>query len=478
MKNRTLFFTLSAIGLAFGSVPLSGCGYLKARAARVAYGKYQEAIAVGDLPRARNALIALVHADEDVADYWVELGQLQLQLGQYREAYDAFSHAHELDRTNVQVLGTMAQMALLSGDIDTADEHARAIAMLSPNNPNVTLVRGYMAFKTNELDKADAAADSLLATAPNDQFAKILKSRVLIATNRMDEAIALLEEQHQVVPNDQSAIHGLTNLYRVRSDWRNVARIQYDAYRLNPKNGKTALSVVEALLRAGDIPAASKMSAPLLSPTSTPPLVDSALALWARYAPPGVILPDGMKIAGAASGDRRVSFASYYNRMGKATNGAALLGGSQLPVTHENARWNAVFAQSLALEGKNDEAQRLFDLVLEREPDQVDALRGRSVLESKTGHTRQAVIDAQRLVTISPNSGEDRLLLAQAHLKAGNRNEVRRTLWQAFQDLPDDERVFSALRSVLASTGDVEGQRRLTEEFRDRRVAKLTKELV
>lgn len=157
---------------------------------------------------------------------------------------------------------------------------------------------------------------------------------------------------------------------------------------------------------------------------------------------------------------------------------ATLLTDKHLPVTHVNARWNAVFAQALALQGRSAEAKQLFDMVLDREPDQAEALRGRSALEAKSGLTRQAVIDAQRLVTIEPNSGEDRLLLAQSYLAAGNRQEVQRTLWQAFQDLPDDERVFSALRSVLASTGDVEGQRRVEAEFNDRRMAELTKELV
>jgi hypothetical protein len=81
-------------------------------------------------------------------------------------------------------------------------------------------------------------------------------------------------------------------------------------------------------------------------------------------------------------------------------------------------------------------------------------------------------------VTISPDSAEDRLILARAYLVAGNRNEVRRTLWDAFQALPDDERIFSALKSVLVSTGDADGQRRLTDEFNDGRTARLMKELV
>jgi thioredoxin-like negative regulator of GroEL len=92
--------------------------------------------------------------------------------------------------------------------------------------------------------------------------------------------------------------------------------------------------------------------------------------------------------------------------------------------------------------------------------------------------TKQAIVDAQRLISVTPQTGEDRLLLAQAYLAAGNRNDVRRTLWEAFQDLPRDERVMAALRNVLASTGDVDGAKRVVDEFADSKTAKLKKELV
>ena len=92
--------------------------------------------------------------------------------------------------------------------------------------------------------------------------------------------------------------------------------------------------------------------------------------------------------------------------------------------------------------------------------------------------TREAVVDAQRLVSANPDDGEDRLLLARAFAAAGNKREVARTLWQAFQDLPGDESVIAALKSALVSTGDLDGVRRLNDEFADRRKAKLVKDLV
>jgi predicted Zn-dependent protease len=478
VKNRTLFFKLSAVGLALGAIPLSGCSYWKAHKARVAYGEYQAALGAGDLGTARIALIRLVRTDQDVPDYWLELAKLQLHMGDYRGAYESFAHAHELDRSNVEVLSAMAQMALLSNDIDTANDNARSLALVVPDSPIVTTIHGYVALRSGELDKADAAANTVLAAMPTDSFGKILKARVMIARKEVEPAIALLEDQHRAVPIDRRTMRALVDLYRTRQDWTNLARIQADAHRLDPTDNKTALAAIDAYLRAGNIAAAGKISEPLLAPSADLRVLDQVLSLWAKHEPNSGSLPNGITLARAAPDDQRVAFANYYNRAGKPDTAASLLGGSKLPVAHANARWNAVFAQSLALQGHGPEARRLLDLVLAREPDQVEALRARSALLAQTGETRQAVIDAQRLVTASPDSGDDRLVLAKAFLAAGNRKEVRRTLWQAFQDLPQDERVFSALRSVLASTGDVNGLSRLDDEYKDRRSAKLMKDIV
>ena len=478
MKNRTLFFVLSALGLALASAPLGGCSYLKAREARNAYAEYQEALAIGDTARARKALLALVRADEDVSDYWLELGRLQIRIGDYRGAYDAFSRAHELDRSNVDVLAAMTQIALMAGETDIAKGHARSLALVAPDNPVVTLVNGFVDLRAGDLDKASAAADNLLSSAPTDPFAKILKARVLIASHRIDDATALLEEQHRTVPEDANTTRALSELYRARQDWRNLARVQLDMYRFVPKDTAIRRSIVEAFLRAGDVGAASKMSVPMVSPTADPRLVEATLALWARYAPDGAVLPDAVQRANAVRDDRRVSFANYFNAIKQPHLAEALLGSSRLPVSHANARWNAVFAQSQALQGRVTEAKMLLDKVLDEEPDQVEALRGRVTLMARTGQSKQAVIDALRLVTISPDNGDDRLLLAQAYLADGNRREVRRTLWQAIHDLPDDGRVYSALKGVLASSGDQDSLRRVDQEVADRRMAKLTKELI
>ena len=478
MKNRTLFFKLSLIGLTVATPLLSGCNLYRSWETRRAYSNYQLAVASGDLIRIKFALAALTRADEDVPDYWAELGRLELQLGEYGKAYDAFSRAYELDRSNVQILAALTQLALMSGHVDMADQHARSLALLAPDNPAVMLVRGYMSYQSGDLDDADLQIDKLLAGTPNDSNAKVLKAHILIARDRVDDAIALLENQSKAQPADRSALRGLAALYGSRNDWRNVARVEFELYKLDPKDTTVAGSLVEALLRAGNVAGARRVSGPLLSAPADPKTVDATLVSWVKYAPAGQLLPDALQLANAATDDRRITFANYFNGIGKPAVAGALLGGPRLPANRANARANAIIAQSLALQGRYAEARPLFDRVLQVEPDQLDALRGRSALEARTGMARQAIVDAQRLVSATPNTGDDRLLLAQAFRSAGNKREVLQTLWQAFQDLPDDERVFAALKSMLASTGDMDGERRLNDEFADQQKSKLVKDLV
>jgi Flp pilus assembly protein TadD len=188
-------------------------------------------------------------------------------------------------------------------------------------------------------------------------------------------------------------------------------------------------------------------------------------------------MPGALDLAEAAEAERRAAFASYFNRVRKPELTLALLERPK-SITAGNARWNASFAQALALKGQVTEARKLFDKVLDVEPDQIDALRGRSALSIRLRMAGQAIEDAQRLVTISPDTGEDRLLLAQAYIAAGSRKDVSRTLWQAFQELPFDERIIGALRQMLVSSGDLDGARRLNEEYAGRKMARLTKALV
>src|SRR4051812_45951697 len=109
MKVQSPFFTACCIAATALSLALSGCNSAESRA-NAALGDYQAAMATGDLRAARGALLRLVAAKDDNPAYWANLGKVQLQLQSYSDAYYAFTRAYELDRTNTEVLGTLAQL--------------------------------------------------------------------------------------------------------------------------------------------------------------------------------------------------------------------------------------------------------------------------------------------------------------------------------------------------------------------------------
>jgi predicted Zn-dependent protease len=121
-------------------------------------------------------------------------------------------------------------------------------------------------------------------------------------------------------------------------------------------------------------------------------------------------------------------------------------------------------------------AKARFDAVLAFDSGNATALRGRAELDLKTGNAPGAVKDAEKLVTVLPDSAPDRLLLARAYSAAGNLSWAERTLWAAFQDIPGDESIYAALRSIKG--GDAEQLGDLQAEFVRQRTAKLTKGLL
>src|SRR6478735_6002371 len=127
----------------------AGCSSSDAKA-RAALGEYQSAAAANDMIGARKALLELVRAKDDVADYWIELGKLQVSMGSYSDAYYAFTRAYELNRADPQVLRAVTELALRAGDIGLAQSHAQELQIVAPNDPWIKLTEGWSAIAQNE----------------------------------------------------------------------------------------------------------------------------------------------------------------------------------------------------------------------------------------------------------------------------------------------------------------------------------------
>ena len=467
MKALSPFFAACCIAATAFSLALSGCNSREAQA-QAALDRYEEAAASGDLVASRIALLALVAADDGKPEYWEQLGKVQVELGSFEDAYSAFSRAHELDRSNTEVLGSLAQLALTSGNVEAAEEHAEKLALLQPDHPVIRLTYGFVALKRSNLDEADRQVDPLLEASPREPTANQLKARILVARGKREDAVRLLEAQTSGRPDDAGAWRALMGLQERDQNWTGVQRAAIRLASLKPEDPKPAFTAIDAAFRRNDIRFGLRASERFLRPDASPDDVGSVLTIWAdRWKTPAAV-DEARKRSRTAPVQHRLAYATYFNTVGSPDDAVALLGSSepQWPLTAANMSLNSLIAETLALRGQYREAKRVFDAVLAREPDHVHALRGRINLEIRMGAAKAAITDAQRLVSVSPRSARERLMLARAFAAAGDQRQMDRTLWDAFHEIPGDFLLYEALRAHVVRSGGAEAVARVDAEFR------------
>ena len=455
----------------------AGCSSSDARA-RDALGAYQSAAAANDLVGARRALLKLVQAKDDVPDYWVELGKLEASMGSYGDAYYAFSRAYELDRTNVDIVRAVTQLALRAGDLPSALKHADELEVLAPGDPWPKLTKGWAGLTESHFDQALAAADSILASTPYDPSATMLKGRALMGLNRYDDAKALLIKQAHDQPSDVGSLQLLARIYQREQDWQKVVPVAQRLSQLNPTDSNYGLMTVEAAFRSGRAADGRAASLRLLKPDAPAPLVSSVLSLWEQYWSAAQRIDDARRLGAAAAGlQSRLVYAGFLSRLGSPADARRLsAAAATLPVDARSAEANAVFGDALWRTGNVGPARARLDAVLAFDPGNATALRSRAELFLRLHNAQAAIVDAQKLTTALPTSVPDRILLARAYAAAGNSAWVDRSLWSAFQDIPGDERLFAELQA--RRKGDPDATRELQEEFDRQRDAKLSRGLL
>lgn len=455
---------LSLAILALACSALIGCRS-KETEARDAYIRYQTAAASNDMAGAQRALAQLVRIDDGVGQYWLELARMQADQGNTREAYESLIRAYELDRGNVGVLRALTELALREGDSQRVQGFARELDVVSPGDKWVKLTQGYMALRESRFDEVLKVSSEVLQTSPFDPHAKAMKARALIEQGQEEEAVGLLNEQIRVQPSDIVGLRYLAKLYERRRDWPRLAQVARKLAQLQPARKEYALLGITAAFRSADFEQGRRDSWALLTSSREADLTNRVLDIWVDHWPAKQRVADAIKLGRGAREPRlRLPYADFLNRVG--SPGAALslvAGAAKYPVSADTADANAVVAESLALTGKLAQARKRFDDVLAFDPDNIIALRGRGLLFLRTGKVQYAIADAEKLVTLTPAVTSHRLLLARVYAAANNTRQAERTLWDAFRDIPADERIYSAL--VKLTKGDAGQQVALREEF-------------
>jgi tetratricopeptide (TPR) repeat protein len=447
----------------------AGCSSPQEQAAEAALAASQ-AFEAGDYVEARARMLDAVAARDDVPDYWMALARIELELQRYRAAYDAFTRALELDRTNVEALQALGDLAVLFRRPDEAIGYSDRLLEINPNDVRAKLAKATIMLQQKRNREAMAIADQILAADPQIFPALIVRAKAMTALGQPRPAAEQLELAMRIQGSNPVMLETLIEIYRALGDRAALQRSYARLIEARPEDIDLRLEYARQLYRDGRSAEAQALLERLQQEKgSDPALAEQIVNVWLQ--PEVLPLPAGdmRRLGETGPPAMRAALARYAIESGRAEEALPLLAPLLGPqVTPGNAYASALQADAQHRLGRTDQALALVQNVLAVDSSSPRALMVRAEISIERGQFRQALRDAQILVRDNPRLPEARLLLARAHAGRGEHNVADITFRRAVSDFPRDSRVAESYLAYLVGRRDVAGALAVAEEFAER----------
>ena len=450
--NRTFTpILLPSLVLALALASCSSPDKTAARAAADADIELQQGRTAAALRSAQEAIAAR----DDVSDYWLLLGRINMATGDYGGAFTAYENVIQLDRSNVEAVRLLCQLGLTVRQPDKVDKYADMLMLLTPGDNLPLVMKGGAALQRGDKTAALDYADKVLAKNPADAGAQILKARVLAARRQFNDAAALIEGSLTTQGDNTPRLNFLKDLYRQSFD---RPHYNFTIKRLaltNTKDPNLQLEYADMLYQTGQQAEASKVvSQVMLGRPSDIALAENILELWLTEGPDAVPMNRLAAQAAAMSLEMKSVYAQYANEIGHPEIAIAILGReTDAPLSSENSDAKAALAYAMGLQGHRSDAIGRLDDIIAFDPAQPRALLARARLSMANGQLTGAITDARKVVAGDPHNATARLALVNMLLAHGDADLAAVALREGVRAMPDDVRLTARLAKTLMASG-------------------------
>jgi putative PEP-CTERM system TPR-repeat lipoprotein len=128
-------------------------------------------------------------------------GRAHLALQETEAAKRAFADATALDPADREAAAGLIQLAMMDGDIETADVASALLLERYPREPDVMLLRAEVERRAERPEAAVALLGDVLELEPENLRALLGRATMLVSLQRFDEARADLERVDSLQPN-------------------------------------------------------------------------------------------------------------------------------------------------------------------------------------------------------------------------------------------------------------------------------------
>jgi tetratricopeptide (TPR) repeat protein len=425
----------------------------------------------GDTSHALQVLSAVPDTGRS-AKLYAALGATYEQRKDYKSAIDAYKHAIQLDRDNLDAIRGLAENYLNDGQIDAALEQYKVIADANPEDAQTYLRISEIYRRQGKYDEALEGLKKAEAMVPDALEVPYNIAVVYEAQGRYDEAVKILQDLLKKTEKpDNSYSQGDRNnrgifierLGMVYRDQENYAAA-VDAFRkmipLGDDNAKTGYQdVIDTYREAKQWPQATAAAKEAVQ--KLPDDQELRMVLDAQLADtgnPDKPLADVRSLLKGKPEDREVyvRLAIMYTRLKRYTEaGEALNKAEQLSIKPEDKEY--VFflrGDNYEHEKKYDEAEAEFKKILAANPESAVTLNYLGYMNADRGvQLEESLNYIKTAVSLDPTNGAYLDSLGWAYFKLGKYDLAEENLNKAFMRMGSDPTVQDHLGDLFQKTG-------------------------
>jgi tetratricopeptide (TPR) repeat protein len=431
--------------LVLGCLVLTGCQSSKEKADRHE-ARYDRLFAAAAFPAARRTIQAAVDLDPDSARRWLKLARVRDRLNQPAAAAEAYQHALDLEPDNLEALQSLTILSVRARQYDLARRYLEPLLLLAPNDPAGLLAQGAIAVAERRFDEAERAAKALIELDPARADGYVLRARMLDANGRTREAAALMDQRSRLEPGNKDLLSQLLTLYRKLGDREGVRDTAIRLMPLEPRDPRYALEAARAYYARGQTDRAEEVVAGLRSRfAASGGVMTSVAALWRSVLPADEAATRIVRAGQQSPPSVKVALGRVLVSMARYDQAIALI--RPLAVGEISTRTvdvHGLLARALATAGRIDDADAQIAQVLAFDEGQPEALIVRARRRLNQQRYRDALNDAQRVLSDDETNEEASLLVAQILAGQGSDLLAAGAFGNARQAFPDSVDILRA----------------------------------
>ena len=368
------------------------------------------------------------------------------------EATKNYTRALELLPDNLEATENLGRLNLLAGNIDEAVTFADKALTLSPSSLDAKIVKAGALIRKQDYDKGTALLQEVLAANPDNEEAAIGLATMALNQQKPEEAEEILKKFLQDRKTPSVAILSvLTNLALDRNDMAAAEGYIRQLMEINKDDEQLVLQIAaiyQATNRENQVhglftdylaknPGAFGVRSRLAEILSSSSKYDEALAV-VDAAP-----DDSPRI--------RLLRAGVLTQSGKVEESIPLLrditadsGSDKVTVSAAYMGLASIFVQ----QNKPEDAEKELTALLERDPDNLQALFMRSGMYFNKRDLSKSLADMERVVELAPNDPSAVLGLADVLNASGNSERAEQIISDVIARFPEYPQAYLTMANL------------------------------